>query len=320
MNEMELQVSASHALKSIARNEAIKSFFKSSKELYPLVLQAAKRYVAGETSEEAVSEALVLRSKGYEVSLEYIGENIRDEKECEAAKNEFLQLARKVGRAGSGAAISVDLSHIGLTIDRELAFDHLVELANEAALYGSSVMIGAEESTKTEQILDLYMRASERYPNVGITLQAQLNRTENDWHDIKRYPGRIRLVKGAYQEPKEIAIPRSDELNERYLHLAEMMLSSGRQLTIASHDEVIIESARQRGFLKSPNVEVEMLYGIRGDLLKSLKNEGYRTKVYVPYGTEWYLYFCHRLAEFPPHIYRALADMTTPDSARESVY
>ncbi|MFD0710825.1 proline dehydrogenase family protein [Paenibacillus sp. GCM10027626] len=320
MNDNELQLLAANALKTIARNEQIKSYIQASEELYPLLFRAAQRFIAGSTRESALVEALNLISKGYRVSLEYIGENTSTEQECIAAKNEFLQLAHAAGKARLQTAICLDLSHIGMIIDAELAYRHLAELALTAADYGSTVMISAEESHKTDQILGLYKKTSKVCPNVGITLQAHLHRTERDLLDILPYHGRIRLVKGAFQEPKEIALPRSQELNDRYLHLAEMLVSSGRPVSIATHDEKIIEEVCQRGYLAQPNVELEMLYGIRPDRLKKLKDEGYRTKVYVPYGQEWHLYFFHRLAEYPPNIYRAIADMTTPDTFKKSLY
>lgn len=320
MNEAELQMLASNTLKSVARNEQIKTYIQGSKELYPLLSRAAQRFVVGETRDQAVSEAFELILKGYSVSMEYIGENTRILQECVSVKNEFLQLVRTVGQARFKSTISLDLSHIGLTVNPELAYEHLLELAREADLHGIEIMISAEESAKTDQILEIYKRVSEIISNVGITLQAHLHRTERDCSDIKHYAGRIRIVKGAYQESEDIALPRSEELNERYLLLTEMLITTGRPLSIATHDEAIIEEVRIRGYLDQPNVKVEMLYGIRPDLLRKLKDRGYRTKVYLLYGEEWYLYFCHRLAEFPPNIYRAIGDMATPYSAKESLY
>jgi proline dehydrogenase len=320
MNEATLRMMATNALKSIARSEQIKTYIQESKDLNPLIFRAAQRFVAGENRDEAISEAFELISKGYFVSMECIGENTRTNQECEAAKNEFLQLARTVGEAGLQTTISLDLSHIGMTVDPELAYGHLVELAREAVQYGITIMIGAEDSAKTDMILKLYKRINEIYPNVGITLQAHQHRTERDFLDIQSCQGRIRIVKGAFQESKKIAVPRSEELNARYLHLTEMMVSTGRPVSIATHDEVIIEEVRQRRYLEQPNVEVEMLYGIRPDLLKKLKEDGHRTRVYLSYGKEWYLYFCHRLAEFPPNIYRAIADMATPYFTKEILY
>ncbi|MNI21374.1 Proline dehydrogenase 1 [compost metagenome] len=319
MNEAALRILATDTLKWIARNEQVNNHIRHSNELYPLLFRAAQRFITGETREDAVTEALKLIWKGYSVSLECIGENIVDEQACIVAKNEFIQLIRLAGNARLETTISLDLSHIGMIVDKELAYDHLIELTREAALHGLTIMISAEESTKTDQIIGLYKRVSGVYANVGITLQAHLYRTEQDLMDIEGYSGRVRIVKGAFQESKEVAVPRSEELSKRYLQLIEKLVISGRPVSIATHDKLIIEEVRQRGYLKQPHVEVEMLYGIQPDLLKVLKAEGYRTRVYVPYGKEWHLYFCHRLAEYPPNIYRALADMVSP-SKEENLY
>ena len=312
MNEMGLHASVANALKVIARNEQMKSYIQESKELYPLLARAARRFVAGETRDEAIGEAKQLATRGYATSLEYIGENTRDQAGCEAAKNEFLQLIHTARQAGIQHTISLDLSHIGLVVNEELAYKHLVELAREAASHGMNVMISAEESAKTDQILGLYRRACEDHANVGITLQAQLHRTERDVENVLACRGPIRLVKGAYQEPSDLALPRSEELSARYLHLADRLITAGRPVSLATHDEALHRAIRQQGYLDRPHVEVEMLYGIRPDLLKQLREDGYRTKVYVLYGQEWFLYFCHRLSEYPPNIYTAITDMVVP--------
>lgn len=321
MMETELRIAAAQALKSIARNELIKQHIKGSEDLYPLLFHAAKRFIVGETKEDAVTEAIELVSRGYSVSLECIGENIGDEHQCVEAKNEFLELIHAAGKLGQQSTISLDLSHIGMTVNEELAYQHLIELAGEADRHGMTIMISAEEESKKDGIAALYKRVSESYPNVGITLQAYLHRTEVDLKAIKSYSGRIRLVKGAYQESEEIALPRSEQLRAKYITLVEKLVATGREISIATHDELIIEEIVQRGYLRKPNMELEMLYGIRPDLLKKLNKEGYRTRVYLAYGKEWHLYFFHRLAEYPPNMYRVLADLIEPETDfRHSLY
>ena len=156
--------------------------------MYPLLFRAAQRFVTGETMEDAISRALELMSKGYLVSLEYIGENTGTEEECIAAKDEFIRLIHVVGEHKVQSTISLDLSHIGMMVDTELAYQHLAELAQQAGLYGLTIMISMEESAKTDQILGLYKKAADLYPNVGITLQAQLHRTAHDLAEIIHYP------------------------------------------------------------------------------------------------------------------------------------
>jgi proline dehydrogenase len=316
LNKQEVQ--AVRALKTVARDEKVKSYIQESTELYPLFLRAAKRYIAGERREEAVYKAKKLLAKGHLVSLEYIGENMRNEEECLRAKEEFSALIKEVGANSSSSTISLDLSHIGLSVDKELAYQHLKQLINEAKTYDLTLMISMEESTKTTQILDIYKRSLEEHGlNLGITIQAHLNRSVQDIKDLIQYPGKIRLVKGAFQEPKEIAIPRSEELNKRYLMLLEQLIAGEKSVSVATHDKAIIQEIKKQGYLGCQDVEVEMLYGVQPELLKQLRDQNYKTRVYLTYGKEWYLYVCHRLAEYPPNIYQAITDITLPSFTEE---
>jgi proline dehydrogenase len=309
------QIQAAQALKTIARNEHIKSYLQQSEELYPLILQAAKRFITGESKQEGLVAAKEMLGKGYAISLEYIGENTKGEKECREAKEEFLQLIEKMGTASIHQTVSLDLSHIGLLIDTEIAYDYLIELAEKAKSYNITIMVSMEESSKTDDILNIYKKAARHYPNIGITVQAHLYRSLEDIHELMDYPGRIRIVKGAYQEHCDIAMPRSKELNDRYLQLVEQVVKANHPLSIATHDEPLIRQIEQRHYLAYPQVEIEMLYGIRPDLLKHAKDNGYTSRIYLTYGQEWYLYLCHRLAEYPENLYLALADMIQPASS-----
>ncbi|MEK4029643.1 proline dehydrogenase family protein [Pseudobacillus sp. FSL P4-0506] len=303
------EIEVIQALKSIARNEQMKSYIQQSSELYPLLLKAAKRFVTGENSQEGIEVAKKLISTGYFISLEYIGENITDLEECQKAKNEFLNLIEEMGSLSMKETVSLDLSHIGLSVDPDTAYSHLLEIAKEANLHGISLMISMEESAKTNHILDIYRKTAEQCPNVGITIQAHLYRSDNDIQKLIDYPGKIRVVKGAYQESADIAISRSKELNDRYLKLIEQLIEANHSVSIATHDEILIREMEYRQYLNRPDVEIEMLYGIRSDLLSDLKSKGYNCKVYLPYGKEWYLYLCHRIAEYPENLYRAVTDI-----------
>jgi proline dehydrogenase len=224
-----------------------------------------------------------------------------------------------VARLGE-VTISLDLSHIGLSIDAELAMEHLCQLAEEANIRGYSIMISMEESAKTDAILDMYTRTTERYPHVGITLQAHLHRTQDDLQHVMKYPGKIRMVKGAFQEPSSIAMPRSAALNERYLHCVEQLVKARHPVSIATHDQSIVDEIMQRGYGHLSDVEFEMLYGICPYTLKRMREKNVRTKVYLTYGEEWYLYFCHRLAEHPPNIYQAISDLAQPPHGIDDIY
>lgn len=297
------------SLKSIARNLKIKEYIQQSPELYPLFLSAAKRFVTGESKEDGISVGDQLIHKGYRISLEFIGENTVNREECIQAKDEFIALMKECGNRGISSRISIDLSHIGLSVDPELTYQNLLEMAKEAQSHGLSLMISMEESAKTDQILYIYKRVVVEYSNVGVTLQAQLYRTLNDLNELLNYSGAIRIVKGAYQEPSDICIPRSDKLDQRYLELVDLCVKAGHQVSIASHDEAIHKQILERGYLQNPHVEAEMLYGIRPEFCKQLKDNGLPVRVYLTYGVEWYLYLCHRIAEYPPNIYVAITDM-----------
>ncbi len=300
------------ALKSAARDERMKHAIQKSTELYPLLWKAAKRYVTGEKRQDALPMALEFIAKDYQISIEFIGENTTDLLECKKVKDEFLQLIESMGASSMKQTVSFDLSHIGLSINAELAYKHMVELAQKANQYEITLMISMEESSKTSDILDIYKKIACQYPNVGITLQAHLYRTEDDIKQLIQYPGKIRLVKGAFQEPIDVALKRSEALNERYLHYVEQLTNANHPISIATHDEVLIQEMEQRQYFNQPNVEIEMLYGIRPDLIHQLKAKGYRCKVYLTYGREWYLYLCHRLAEYPENLFLAVADIINP--------
>lgn len=316
MKNAEVQVA--QALKSIARNQHIKSYIQQSSELYPLLWKAAKRFVTGEKKQDGIETANELISKGYFISLEYIGENTAEFEDCIKAKDEFLNLIEKMGSMSMNQTVSLDLSHIGLSVNPDMAYIHLLEIAEKANQYGITLMISMEESSKTNEILDIYKKATKQYPNVGITLQAHLYRSSDDIKELIHYPGRIRVVKGAYQEPAEIAMSRKKELNNRYLKFVEQLVEANHPVSIATHDENLIQEMEQRQFLNHPNVEIEMLFGIRPDLIKVLKNKEYNCKVYLTYGQEWYLYLCHRIAEYPENLYRAVTDMIDSPLAGES--
>lgn len=308
------------ALKSVARNLEIKQYIQQSPELYPLFQRSAKRFVTGESKENGIAVGNQLISKGYRISLEFIGENTVSREECIQAKNEFLDLIQKCGEEGINTRISFDLSHIGLSVDADLAFQNLLEMAKLAQDNGLSLMISAEESNKTEQILSIYKRAVVEYANIGVTLQAQLYRSLNDLKELLDYPGTIRLVKGAFQEPSDICIPRSTKLDERYLELVDLCVKAEHSISIASHDEAIYKHVVEHGYLNNSYVEAEMLYGIRPDLCKQLKDDGLPVRVYLTYGSEWYLYLTHRIAEYPPNIYVAIKDMIQGTEDTLSLY
>ncbi|MGO0060701.1 proline dehydrogenase family protein [Brevibacillus fluminis] len=311
---------AAAALKEIARNSQLKAYVQQS-EWFPLLRRAAKRYVPAETIEDALTVAVAIVAHEYAVSLEFIGENTDSPEACMAAKAEFLQLIRRGEKLSKETTVSFDLSHIGLSVDRRLAARHLHELAEEASKRGIVLMVSMEEAEKTGAILELYTEAAAAYPDVlGITIQAHQHRSADDLHKLLAVPGRIRLVKGAFLEPAEVALPRSEALLERYVDFAKRLIKAGKPVSIATHDQRALDRLNAANLLKEPHVELEMLYGIAAERLLAQKLNGCKTRVYVPYGVEWYLYLCHRLAEYPPNLYDAVADLVHPERTERLPY
>jgi proline dehydrogenase len=302
----------SKTMKSIARRADLKAFVEQTPAIYQLLQRAAAKYVTGENRQDGLEVGRKLADKGYAISLEYIGENTTDIQDCEHAALELTLLIHTLAQHGIPARVSFDLSHIGLSIDSELAYKNLTAMAALARQADVELFVSMEESAKTDAILSIYTKAAAVYANLGITLQAQLNRTAQDLNDIS---GRIRIVKGAYQETEKIAMPRSSALNERYIQLIEQAICKGHRLSIATHDESIIDQVIKRGWIHEPGVEFEMLYGIRPDLSSRLKKAGYPVRIYLTFGREWYLYLCHRIAEYPPNVFQAILDMTEAGAA-----
>lgn len=304
------------ALKAAARDERLKYAVQQSTELYPLLWKAAKRYVTGEKREDAIAAARNYLNDNYNISIEYIGENTTNLRDCQRAKDELLQVIEEMGILSLKQTVSFDLSHIGLSINAEIAYKHLEELTQKAQQYGITLMISMEESSKTNDIITLYKKIATEYTNVGITLQVQLYRTKLDLQELMQYPGKIRLVKGAFQESVDIAMIRSEELNKHYLDYVDQLVNANHPLSIATHDEMLIQEIERRQYLDNSNVEVEMLYGVRPTLLNELRRKDYRCRVYLTYGNEWYLYLCHRIAEHPENLYLAVTDIINESMER----
>lgn len=302
---------AARALKRIARDERIKAFVQSDASLHDALLGPALRFIGGERLDECLDTARSVTLSRHSVTIDFMGESTRDREMATEAAEEFLTVLESIERLDLNASISLDLSHIGLAIDPELTFELASRLARRAAKAGTELMISMEGSERTDAVLGIHRQLSERFGNVGITMQAYLHRTPGDFEEALNRSGKIRLVKGAFEEPETVAIPRGDALDATYLSMTEKLIASGHPASIATHDSKMLNrviGSIERNGLSASDIEFEMLYGVRPDRLQDMRRLGYRTRVYLPYGTEWYLYVCHRLAEYPPNIYRAIAD------------
>lgn len=312
-----LMAIGSAALRKAAINDQAKQYILGDNKLYQLFSKAAHRYVAGDTLESAVLRAEHYNQRGLAASIEFMGENVRDEYEAVAATSEFLAICEHIAVKGLASSVSLDLSHIGLALSRELCERHLDQICQKAKASGIEVMISAEDAGKTDEVLDMYLGAAGRHENLGITLQAYLHRTTEDFKKVVRKPNRIRLVKGAFQTEEGLSIPRGAELNQTYLGYLDSLLTNHHKCSIATHDPLIQQEAVKLlskhqipGYL----YEFESLLGIATNQLIELMQSGHPAKIYIVYGHEWYLYLCNRIAENPMNIFLALEDMVQAES------
>lgn len=306
---------ASEALRKAALNEEAKAYLLSNPVLYNLLLKAARRYIGGETLEEALETRKTLQAQGFETSLEYMGESVTTAHEAKEATQEFLQIIKSLKAANRPDRVSLDLSHIGLFLDKELGIENFRLLAKSSENSLVDLFISAEGLDRTDEILDTYFMFSKEFSQVNITLQAYLHRTAQDLKRVLQHSrGKVRIVKGAFDGPKEQLLPRSLELNDRYIEMVKTLLNAKRFCSIATHDaqllDRIVEILKQH-HSSSLSYEFEMLYGIGTDKLTDLKRLGYPCRCYIVYGKEWYLYLCNRIAENPENVFSALVDILT---------
>jgi proline dehydrogenase len=310
--DQDLLKTASAALKKAALREDAKNFILANEPLFQLFKKAANRYIGGETLEETVPSIQRLTQEGYRVTTDFMGESIRNEKEARGATSEFLALAEAIQRHQLQSSISLDLSHIGMLVSEELAMENLDLICHAAAKSNQEVIISMEGTDRTDQILWIYKESLKTHPNLGITIQAYLHRTREDFQEVLSLSGSIRLVKGAYDTPIGLSLPRGEKLDEVYLGFASQLLAKDHPCAIASHDEKIHQETVKMVLQYQPkNYVLERLLGICNEEFESYKNEGHPCRIYVVYGKEWYLYLCNRWAEYPLNLFRGLADIVS---------
>lgn len=308
----ELLLMGSDALRKAAVNEKAKDFLLSNETLFNVVKRAAERYIGGETLDETIIKVLHYNSEGFKCSMEYMGESTHTENEANEAADEFIRIAKKIRDKNLNSTISLDLSHIGLAISKDLCLFNLTTLCNEAEKNNIEVIISAEGIDRTDSIIEIYKEISKTCKNASITLQAYLHRTKDDFKELIKEKGRIRIVKGAFETPKNLSIPRGEKLNEVYLNYVDQLLSQNHKCAIATHHHEIQQEAKkliQHYKVSNEIYEFESLYGIQTEQLRILKEQGFTTKLYFVYGKEWYLYLCNRIAEYPLNLFRALNDI-----------
>ncbi|MES2390829.1 MAG: proline dehydrogenase family protein [Acidobacteriota bacterium] len=291
----------------LSTNKAFRSFSEQSS----MGRKVSRRFVAGMSVEEAIDVATQLNAEGIDVTLDSLGESVLQVSQAEESADIYHRLLDEIESRQLSANVSVKLTQVGMDIGGHGAGPQLAEeivgrMVAHAAKINSFVRIDMEGSDYTEATLAKTERLHQKYPGaVGTVLQAYLFRTEADMNRLLGQGIRIRLCKGAYKEPPEISFAAKSDTDANYIKLMKRAATSGTFCGLATHDEAIIDAMRQ--FVASTNLdkrafEFQMLYGIRRDLQRSLVQEGYGVRVYVPFGTEWYPYFMRRLAERPANV------------------
>jgi proline dehydrogenase len=265
----------------------------------------AARFIAGEEVEDALKVIRRLNAEGFTVTLDYLGESVQEAAAAQAAAQVYVHLLDRLAAEGLPSHLSVKLTQLGLAIEEGLACRHLSMLCECAARHHNFVRVDMEGSAFTEATLRIFRTVNAPRDVAGIVIQSYLYRSDRDVEELLEWGARIRLVKGAYDEPREIAYRRKRDVDRSFARLMERMLASGVYHAIATHDERLIAATREyaRAHGISPQrYEFQLLYGIRRDLQRNLLRQGERVRLYVPYGRQWYPYFMRRLAERPANV------------------
>jgi proline dehydrogenase len=290
-----------NTLLSMAHNESVRKFVMSNRTTRGV----SQRFVAGEELSEALAATKVLNQRGLHVTLDYLGENVAAEQEARASARSYQEILTRIHDSSADANISLKLTALGLDISRELCDENLTRILEHAAQFPLFVRIDMEGSAYTERTMDITLRLHERFEHVGTVIQSCLYRSKKDVEQLIIQGVRVRLVKGAYKEPKSVAFQVKSDVDRNYVRLMTLLLQRGSYPALATHDEAIIDAAckfaRNNGI--SPRAfEFQMLYGIRRDLQEKLVEQGYNVRIYVPYGSQWYPYLMRRMAERPANL------------------
>lgn len=287
----------------------------------------ARRFIAGETLEEAIAAVKILNQSHIFATLDHLGEFTSDRADARRATGDILEILDAIDQHSIQSSISIKLSQIGLAISVEFCVENLRKILQQARLHNNFVRIDMEDSSTVDDTLEVFNTAREEFENVGIVIQSYLYRSENDVHELLKTGSRIRICKGAYNEPPEVAYPEKSDVDSSFDRISRMLLQASSKFdfsvisedghfppipAIATHDEARIEFVKQfAGEINLPKdrFEFQMLHGIRRDLQDALVADGYNVRVYVPYGTQWYPYFMRRLAERPANVWFLVSNL-----------
>ncbi len=288
----------------LSRREGLKDFATRFKPFRRMT----ERFVAGDDIDAAVGAIRELNARGCTATFDHLNEGVTSAAETEGEVREYKRVLAAIDESGIKSNVSIKLTQFGLAFDPELTYRNARAVVEEAARRGNFVRVDMEDSAVTQVTLDIFRRLRSEFDlnTVGIVLQSYLRRTERDVRDMVDVPARVRLCKGAYNEPPEVAFPDKSDVDENYVRCMKLLLKSGTYHGIATHDENMIRATKEfaaaEGIGKE-RFEFQMLYGVRRDLQEGLAREGYNVRVYVPYGKTWYPYFMRRLAERPANVW-----------------
>ena len=286
-----------------------------------LARRVARRFVAGESVQDALGVVERLNGAGLVVTLDYLGEAVHSEADATRAAEEYLTILDDIQRQGLQATVSLKLTQLGLDVSPDVCLANMDRILEKARATANHVTIDMESSAYTERTLQVFraLRQDHGFSNVGTVIQAYLYRSAEDMTALHAEGAFVRLCKGAYKEPPAVAFPAKSDVDANYVRLMEAYLggdaagdATGAYLGIATHDAQIIAAARayiQAQAIPADRFEFQMLYGIRPDLQRDLVAAGYKTRIYVPFGTQWYPYFMRRLAERPANLWFFISNL-----------
>ena len=301
---------ARQTLLFLSRHEGLKDIATG----FPAFKKMTTRFVAGEDLEQTVAAIRALNALGCTASFDHLNEDVSQVSATEEEVREYLRILARIDETGIRSNVSIKLTQFGLGIDPELAYKNARTVVEDAARRGNFVRVDMEGSNVTQVTLDIFRRLRSEFGlnDVGIVVQSYLRRTWDDVQELLKIPARIRICKGAYNEPPEVAFPDKRDVDENYVRVMRALLASGVYHGIATHDPKMIDAtvdfAQKQGIGKEA-FEFQMLYGVRRDLQEQLARDGYNVRVYVPYGKQWYPYFMRRLAERPANVWFILKNL-----------
>jgi proline dehydrogenase len=265
----------------------------------------AHRFVPGETLDQAIAAARECNNLGMFASLDYLGENVSTQEDAQRARDAYLEIFDRIANERLYANVSCKLTQLGLDLGVEFCESLVVPIVQRAASYDNFLRVDMEGSVYTQRTVELVKRVRAQNPAIGTVIQSYLYRSEADITDLLAYGCRIRLCKGAYKEPTEVAFPKKKDVDANFVRLMQMLLTSGFYHGIATHDPAMIAATIRFAAAKQiskDDFEFQMLYGVRTDLQRRLVKDGYRLRIYIPYGRDWFPYFMRRLAERPANV------------------